>query len=620
MRKTILLMCVLGAAAGSLRAAEQPPIQVTSPHFVLVTDAGEKQARHILDNFERMRWMFQVLFPKANVDPPAPIQVIATKNRKGFQTLEPADYLTKGKLDLAGLFLITEQKNYVLLRLDADADHPFATVYHEYTHLQFRSAQDWMPLWLNEGLAEFFQNTEFRDKEVLLGQPSTDDILYLRQNSIIPLATLFRVDHNSPYYHEENKGSVFYSESWALTHYLQVADKQNHIDRVSDYVSRMSRHEDPVIAAQEAFGDLKKLQEELSGYIRGAQYKQFVLNSASAPVDSAAYKVRTLTQVEFDAERGDFLANIGRTQEARTLLQSVMAADPKNAEAREAMGSLELHANDQAAALKWYEEAVRLNSQSYLAHYYFATLDFAAASQDPRIETSLRTAIQLNPNFAPAYDQLAQWYSRKNEKLEEAQSLNRMAIQLDHTNLFYRLSAASLLMVRDKLDDADRVLDAARQIAKTQEQQSMIADRKQLIASIRSAHAHGASPTVFTTVAGTSPDAAAGEVKIVAVDAPPKHPVEQATGAKHTILGSIQNVQCDYPSYLELQVQMAGKPKPVALYISDYRTLDLSALGFEPKKEMNPCHDLAGFKANVQYAESSDKTIDGQIVSIELHK
>jgi hypothetical protein len=35
---------------------------------------------------------------------------------------------------------------------------------------------------------------------------------------------------------------------------------------------------------------------------------------------------------------------------------------------------------------------------------------------------------------------------------------------------------------------------------------------------------------------------------------------------------------------------------------------------------MNPCHDLDGMKARVMYAESSDKTIDGQIVAIELHK
>ena len=71
---------------------------------------------------------------------------------------------------------------------------------------------------------------------------------------------------------------------------------------------------------------------------------------------------------------------------------------------------------------------------------------------------------------------------------------------------------------------------------------------------------------------------------------------------------------------MEFQIQAGNKAKSVKLYSSNYYKLELSALDFEPKKEMNPCHDLDGMKAKVQYAESSDKTIDGQIVSIELHK
>jgi hypothetical protein len=43
---------------------------------------------------------------------------------------------------------------------------------------------------------------------VLLGEPSTENILLLRQEDLLPLASLFNVDCNSPYYHEENKGSA----------------------------------------------------------------------------------------------------------------------------------------------------------------------------------------------------------------------------------------------------------------------------------------------------------------------------------------------------------------------------------------------------------------------------
>ena len=85
-------------------------------------------------------------------------------------------------------------KNYVLLRLDAQGEHPYATVYHEYTHLLCSGAAEWLPLWLNEGLAEFYQNTEIRDKEVVLGEPSPENVLLLRQNRLMPLPILFRVD------------------------------------------------------------------------------------------------------------------------------------------------------------------------------------------------------------------------------------------------------------------------------------------------------------------------------------------------------------------------------------------------------------------------------------------
>jgi hypothetical protein len=91
------------------------------------------------------------MFPQAHVDPGTPIVVLAVKDKKDFQSLEPEAYLAKGQIELAGLFLRAPDKNYVLLRLDAQGEHPYATVYHEYTHLLSSRAEAWLPLWLNEG-------------------------------------------------------------------------------------------------------------------------------------------------------------------------------------------------------------------------------------------------------------------------------------------------------------------------------------------------------------------------------------------------------------------------------------------------------------------------------------
>jgi len=599
-------------------AAPDQWVQIGSPHFTVITNSSDKQGRHILDQFERMRWVFQTLFPRHKVDPALPIVVVAVRDGKAFRTLEPAAYLAKGQLDLAGLFLSTPDKNYVLLRMDAEEEqHPYASIYHEYTHLQFSDAGEWMPLWLNEGIAEFFQNTEIRSKDVLVGVPSVDDILYLRESQLLPLQTLFKVDHNSPYYHEEQKGSVFYAESWALTHYLEVTDREKGTSRVPDYFRLVSQRQDPVTAAEAAFGDLKKLQTELENYIRLASYKQFILPSAAAPLDEAAYKSKPLTQPQADAVRADFLAYVERTQDARALLDAVLKADPEDAQAHETMGYLANRDGDKEAARKWYGEAVKLNSQSFLANYYFAVLSMNGgnALQDPAVEASLRAAIRLNPSFAPAYDQLAGLFAMRHENLDEAHTLNVQAIQLDPRSLAYRLNASSVLMTMGKYSDAASVLRNAAKVPQTPGEIALLASRLQEIESIQ---ALGAQPSTTITAPPTGQVDIQTEEKVNVVPKPPKHPTEAPDGPKHTAIGVIRGVECSYPAEIEFQVETAKKP--VSLYSNNLFKIDLSVLGFTPKSDMNPCKDFEGVKARVQYAESSDKRVDGQVIAVELRK
>ena len=65
---------------------------------------------------------------------------------------------------------------------------------------------------------------------------------------------------------------------------------------------------------------------------------------------------------------------------------------------------------------------------------------------------------------------------------------------------------------------------------------------------------------------------------------------------------------------------MENAKKTISIYSSDYYKLDITALGFTPEGDLNPCTGLEGMEARVQYAESSDKTVDGQVFAIELRK
>jgi hypothetical protein len=58
--------------------------------------------------------------------------------------------------------------------------------------------------------------------------------------------------------------------------------------------------------------------------------------------------------------------------------------------------------------------------------------------------------------------------------------------------------------------------------------------------------------------------------------------------------------------------------KSVALYNNDFTRIDLSEVQAKPNTTVNPCGDFEGKKAEVEYVDSSDKTVNGQVVAILL--
>ena len=619
-RRLLPLLLLLAAPLAPARDKTETWLQVSSPHFVVVTNASEKQGRRVADQFERMRSVFHTAFPKAQVDPGSPIIVLATKDAKDFRALEPEAYLAKGSLKLGGLFLRAADKNYVLMRLDAEGEHPYAIVYHEYTHLLLSKLADVMPLWLNEGLAEFYQNTDIRDKEALLGQPSADDILWLRQNRLLPLATLFTVDHNSPYYHEENKGSIFYAESWALTHYLEMKDRAEQTRHVSEYLDLLSKQVDSVTAASRAFGDLKQLQQELESYIRNSDF-HYLKMMTTTEVDDSAFKVQTLAGAQADAVRADFLAYNSRTADAEALLDHVLQEDPNNVSAHETKGFLEFRQGHLEEAKKWYAQAVQLDSQSYLAHYYFAAMAMNGArdtADQTQVESSLRAAIKLNPTFAPAFDRLAIFLAMRNKSLDEARMMELTAIGLDPANVGYRINMANVWMTMEKGQNAVDVLRFAGKVAKTPQESQMVETALIHTQEYAENQAHFAEQTRRMDEGEKSSGGAAVSMTSAGYVPHLSRRAEFVPRGPHRFLvGVLKGVHCDNPA-MDLTVNSSGKL--VALHVDNYFTLPFTALGFQPDKDLNPCADLENRSAKVEYVESANPNVMAHLVSVELHK
>ena len=625
---------------------DTPPrwLEVKSPHFLVITDGGEAQARHVSVQFERMHALFAKLLPGSHGDPASQVVVLAFRNRKGFEAVEPAIYLQKHSLELAGFFLSRENKSFILLRLDTAGEHPYGTVYHEYTHYMMRHASA-LPLWFNEGLAEFYQNTEMDATTARTGEPSVDDVLFLRQQKLIPLSTLLAIDHNSPYYHEEEKGSIFYAEAWALTHYLMIEDRSRGTNLLQGYASRVLAGEDSVAAAEHTFGPLKVLQAALEQYVERGTYMMLKTPLPNS-IREADFDVQPLATADADAVRAEVLIENGRIAEGRTLAEQVLAASPNNAAVHETLGLLEFRQGHLDDARKWYGEAVAEHSADYLSYLYFGTLsmqtgDDAPGKEEERVRSSLHEALRLNPDCAPAAAAMAQFDARHDES-DQAVHLFAQAVDLDPTNIDYRLDAAQLRMQRKEWDNAATILRAANKVAKTSADQERISERlgavevfrKQValvessatqpapgaVSGPRSAAAAGRAFSAPGEGSITTVRDAAGHVLQPTATETPEHlfPAGPVSGPRRTVKGVLHGVSCFYPKGLSLTVD--EESKNLLLYSNDMYGIQFTAANFTPRKELNPCLEFEGHKARVTYLEVQDASAAGQIVSIELSR
>ena len=323
-------------------------------------------------------------------------------------------------------------------------DNPYEAIYHEYYHSLTIPYFPRLPVWVAEGLADFYGNSKISDKSASLGMPNYGLAELLHQQTLVPLSTLFQVDHSSPYYNESNKVSVFYAESWALTHYLMLGDNGAHRQELTAYLGALGQGASQEDAAAKAFGDLGKLQKALQLYVSSGSFYEF-RTPAPAKIAESSVQVRALSDAEADAYRGGFLALHKQYKDADALSQEAARLDPKLALAQQNLAVSYYLQDKPADALTAASAAIELDPKVTLTRFLRAQLvsrDGGSAQSDSQVEDDLRAAVAANPNFAPAYGLLATHLASRGEKLPEALEFAKKGAALEPGNSSYQLAVA----------------------------------------------------------------------------------------------------------------------------------------------------------------------------------
>lgn len=614
-------------------------VEVRSPHFLVASNAGEKQARHVAQQFEEIRGTFQAAFPKLRLDLGKPIIILAAKNENSLKILLPAYWEQKGSVHPAGIYMPGEEKHYVALRLDTEGENPFHVVYHEYTHALLHLNFPPLPLWLDEGLAEFYGNTVITDKEIELGRIDKSHLYLLQQTKLIPVETLLQVDHSSPYYNEQNRASIFYAESWALVHFLMLDPEARKQQLLTHFFDAWDKSGNQVQAAQETFGDLKRFARTIEGYAHQQSF-HFGRLKSSVESDEKSYASRALSRAESLALRGDFYLQTRRMKEAEAALQAAVKQDPKLAAAHESLGLFYFRQHKLEDAANELELATQLNSNSFLTYYFSAMLNLRGAHGTPdawpKAEADLEKAIALNPGFAPGYSSLASLYSLHPESREKAVVAARRAVELEPGNIAYTINLGFVLLSTNKIDEARalaaRMLAGAKTPGEIQNARSFQeaveghADMKARLASVRQRDEEDAeapeppSPSAQSKESEVTPPPVEKPRESTTVaaqeSAEPSGPVNVTQGRIYQMTGKITVLNCLQNT--EVYLTLALSSIEMKLHAADLGKVDVKNSSRGAKNSGASCPAWKGRSANMSYHLTPGQTYDGEIVSIQF--
>ena len=232
----LLLAILVAFSCISTRAAEPAWLEIHSPHYTVITDAGDKKGREIALRFEQMRVVFATLLSRDRLHEARPLTILALKSDRSYYQAAP---LRQGQpIDVPGFFLPGEDQDFIVLNMTEE--DPWRAVAHDFAYSLLSDNYPPAQGWFDEGLCEYFSSIRIQNKTVELGgdpelEPSAkEDLLgnvkethpakslteLLGAQVWLSLPDLFTMKHDPSIRNQGSHHVLYYAESWIVMHYM----------------------------------------------------------------------------------------------------------------------------------------------------------------------------------------------------------------------------------------------------------------------------------------------------------------------------------------------------------------------------------------------------------------
>ena len=430
----VLLVVALFGVSGAARADVVPQrkwLQVRSPHFTVMGEAGARDLRLVAERMEQLHAALGQMTKSGQVET-SDVTIVVFKTEAGFRPFLRRYQGTP--VPVAGYFL-PGPMNYIAILADRDYDYS-EVVYHEYVHLVAERALGSMPVWMGEGVADFYGTFQSIDggKKARIGDPRGEYLERLRAE-FMPLAALTAVEHDSPEYNERDKKSVFYAESWALYHYLQIGEKQKYLPRLPGFVDALLNGVPFDQACLQQLGvSMAALESGLRQYLGSLHFSHFEVTLPDVIQRIERLQPTAVSEGEAHAVLAQLLLFNGEQDEARAHLEHAISVEAQQALALARLAEQTV-TRSPADALAFAKRAADAAKRTYISEYYRARALEQIAEVDTSmvhagaIEGAFRQVVSLNPSAATAYGRLGQLRADAGD-LDEALVLARQAVLL----------------------------------------------------------------------------------------------------------------------------------------------------------------------------------------------
>lgn len=393
----ISLLCLCAVMSAHDSQAPSTWTRINEGNISVYTQGDPSRAAPLLHAFAELRNALSQA-SAFHPDQMAGLKIIAFRSEAEFSQYR----LNAGS---AAYYQQTNRADYIVLP-DLEARHREVSL-HEFTHFVVAHSKLAPPLWLNEGLADFYSTFQTTGNSVTFGRPIAGRLSLLRSQAWLPLNSLFEVTTASPYYSNRGANSLFYSESWALAHML-VAGPQ-YAERFPFFLRALGEGHTAAESLQLIYNKtLSQIQEDLRAYV---DHRSLPLVQAQIlPLSASAAQSSPISvgNTEIDIALSDLaLANPDTQASLESRLATASSQSQGKSDADEALGYLALRQGKMEEARAHFRSAVDRHSSDPNVLFYLAHLDHEAGAPSNQVVPLLERALALKPDLSDASLDLA---------------------------------------------------------------------------------------------------------------------------------------------------------------------------------------------------------------------